>query len=59
MQMAVNNGVINQINSKSAPLNESARQLTSLQQTKLNLTFGRNFLAEKNIWKRGNFSVQI
>ena len=42
MQMAVNNGVINQINSKSAPLNES-RQLSSLQQTKLGLTFGRDF----------------
>ena len=51
MQMAVNNGVINQINSKSAPLNESAR-LTSLQQTKLNLTFRRSFFLLKKSDKK-------
>ena len=56
MQMAVNNGVINQINSKSAPLNESARQLSSPQQTKLSLTFGHNFCWQKKILE---ISVQI
>ena len=48
MQMAVNNGVINQINSKSAPLNESARLARS---NKLNSTSLSDaiFLVEEKI----------
>ena len=56
MQMAVNNGVINQINSKSAPLNESAC-LTPLQQTKPDLTLESQF--SKIIEQRGNICMEI
>ena len=52
MQMAVNNGVINQINSKSAPLNESARSPRSNKLNSASLSDAAFFSAEKNLTKK-------
>ena len=60
MQMAVNNGVINQINSKSAPLNESARSPRSNKLNSASLSDPNFFqLKKSDKKKRGNTCIEI